>query len=159
MPHRSVYCESDKTVFLIAVIFALLSIQALPSEAALLCHHKRIYLLPAIVGKIAFRTPGAHGQDEDLGTMVFVLHRVANLSRFMTAISRNRTHQGYSPEGFCQECFKALFYHSSSELQSQILWCELLFEPYIYIITNFFWKIKFSSLCRAWEKKFLHSYG
>jgi hypothetical protein len=67
---------------LIAVIFALLSIQALLLEAALSCHHKRIYLLPAIVGKIAFRTPGTHRQDEDLGTMVFVLHRVANLSRF-----------------------------------------------------------------------------
>lgn len=60
----------------------------------------RIYLLSAIVDKLAFRTPGAHGQDEDLGTMAFVLHRGAKLFKVQTDISRNRNHQAYSAEGY-----------------------------------------------------------
>ena len=35
-----------------------------------------------------------------LGMMVFILHRDAKFSKFKTDISRNRNHQGYSPEGY-----------------------------------------------------------
>ena len=61
----------------------------------------------AIVNTLVFRTPGAHRQDWVLGTMVFALHRVVQiLSSCMKDISRNRVHQGYSPEGFFQGHFK-----------------------------------------------------
>ena len=50
--------------------------------------------------QIAFRTPGAHGQDRDLGTVVSVLHRGAKLFKVQTDISRNRNHQAHSAEGY-----------------------------------------------------------
>ena len=50
--------------------------------------------------QIAFRTPGAHGQDRDLGTVVSVLHRGAKLFKVQTDISRNRNHQAYAAEGY-----------------------------------------------------------
>ena len=97
-------------MFLDAVMIAHPSIQDLSSEAELTLHNASPLAIAGYRRQMTFRTPGARRQDWVLGTMVFVLHRVANLSRFMTVISRNRTRQGYSPEGFCQECFKADFF-------------------------------------------------
>ena len=46
------------------------------------------------------QTPGARGQDWDLGTVVSVLHRGAKLFKVQTDISRNRNHQAYLAEGY-----------------------------------------------------------
>jgi hypothetical protein len=109
------------------------SIQDLNSEAELTLHNASPLAIAGYRRQMTFRIPGARRQDWVLGTMGFALHRDANFSRFMTAISRNRTHQGYSPEGFCQECFKAVYFLFQA-LRNKKYCCICL----IYYNKNFF---------------------
>jgi hypothetical protein len=70
-------------VFLNAIMLALPTIQAPRSRVVQMCHHIWIYLLPAIVGKLAFRILGARRQVRDLGAMGFALFtEVHNLSSY-----------------------------------------------------------------------------
>ena len=87
-------------MFLDAVMIAHPSIQDLSSEAELIPHDINPLPIAGYRRQIAFRTPGAHGQDRDLGTVVSVLHRGAKLFKVQTDISRNRNHQAYSAEGY-----------------------------------------------------------
>ena len=43
IPHRGVYCESDKTVFLIAIMSAHPPYGPAILQVKLLCHHKSLY--------------------------------------------------------------------------------------------------------------------
>ena len=97
-----------------AAMIAHPSIQDLSSEAELISHDTSPLAIAGYRRQMTFRTPGARRQDWVLGTMGFALHRDANFSRFIDRISQNRTHQGYSPEGFYLECFKAGFVSFSS---------------------------------------------
>ena len=117
----------------------------------------QIYLLSAIVDKLAFRTPGAHGQDEDLGTMVFVLHRGAKLFKVQTDISRNRNHQAYSAEGYqlsvalyrlatpIRAILNRKFVEGKCLNRFLYIASPIIHLSYIYIISYFFIKIKFIS--------------
>ena len=76
------------------------SIQDLSSEAELTLHNASPLAIAGYRRQMTFRTPGARRQDQNLGAMVFVLHRGAKLFKVQTDISRNRNHQAYSAEGY-----------------------------------------------------------